>query len=65
QTAGAGSHRLAGANQWIGTTFCTGNGRKADHALRLKPDHFIGIPPAGAVCPDLLNGFKHMPYVIR
>ncbi|WP_210208088.1 hypothetical protein, partial [Pelagibacterium sediminicola] len=42
---------LAGANQWIGTTFCTGNGRKADHALRLKPDHFIGIPPAGAVCP--------------
>ena len=25
----------------------------------------LGIPPAGAVCPDLLNGFKHMPYVIR
>ncbi|WP_198669809.1 hypothetical protein, partial [Pelagibacterium sediminicola] len=47
QTAGAGSHRLAGANQWIGTTFCTGNGRKADHALRLKPDHFIGADHFG------------------
>ncbi|WP_159593959.1 M24 family metallopeptidase, partial [Chelativorans xinjiangense] len=26
----------------IGTTICTGNGRKADHALRLKLDHLIG-----------------------
>jgi len=42
QTASTGGHRLAGANPWIGTTICTGNGRKADHALTLKLDHLIG-----------------------
>ncbi|WP_316893495.1 hypothetical protein, partial [Ralstonia mannitolilytica] len=34
--------RLAGANPWIGTTICTGNSPKADHELRLKPDHPMG-----------------------
>ncbi|MCA7961249.1 hypothetical protein LGM14_27580, partial [Burkholderia multivorans] len=37
-----GGHRLAGANPWIGTTICTGNSPKADHELRLKPDHPMG-----------------------
>lgn len=33
---------MACAATRIDTAICPGNGRKADHALRLKPDHLIG-----------------------
>ncbi|WP_205962205.1 hypothetical protein, partial [Paracoccus siganidrum] len=39
---GTGGHHLACAAAWIGTVICTGHGRKADHALKLKPDHPMG-----------------------
>ncbi|MGB3899339.1 MAG: hypothetical protein WA973_12360, partial [Mesorhizobium sp.] len=39
---GTGGYYLACAAARIGTTICPGNSRKADHALRLKPDHLMG-----------------------
>lgn len=38
------------ANPWLGTVIGMGNGWKAGHALRLKPDHLIG---AGQISPKL------------
>ena len=33
---------------------------------QIQPLHLVlGIPPPEAVCPDLLIGFKSMPYVMR
>lgn len=42
QTAGSEGHYLACAAARIGSIIDTGDGRKAGHALRLKPDHPMG-----------------------
>ena len=42
QAAGAGGHHLACATTRINIAICPADGRKAGHALRLKPDHLMG-----------------------
>ena len=42
QAAGTGGHHLAPTTTRIGSIVGTGDGRKAGHALRLKPDHLMG-----------------------
>src|SRR5690606_28814202 len=42
QAAGTGGHHLARASKPSSTVICPGNSPKADHALRLKPDHPMG-----------------------
>ena len=44
---------------------CLGAGQRVTASFASLNWQRDRIPPAGAVCPDLLNGFKHMPYVIR
>lgn len=34
-------------------------------AIERRTQGYIGMPPPKAVCPDLLIGFKSMPYVMR
>ena len=43
----AGGHRLAFNASRIASTSSASNGRKAHHALRLKPDHLIGAGQSG------------------
>lgn len=47
----------------------TSEGRRASHDSLIELFHelqvHIRIPPAKAVCRDLLIGFKSMPYVMR
>jgi hypothetical protein len=42
QAAGTGGHHLAPTTTRIGSIVGTGDGRKAGHALRLKPDYLMG-----------------------
>lgn len=48
---------MACAATRIDTAICPGNGRKADHALRLKPDHLIG---AGQVTGEVARFQKEI-----
>src|SRR5690606_2328848 len=43
QAAGTGGNRLARTITRIGTPICPGDGPDAHHALRLKPDHPMGL----------------------
>src|SRR5690606_7975593 len=57
---GAGGHHLACAAARIDTSICPGDGPKAHHALRLKPDHPMGSGhhprPEGEAAGDLGKG---------
>src|SRR5690606_42068408 len=42
QAAGAGGHHLACDSMRVSAIICPGDGPKAHHVLRLKPDHPMG-----------------------
>src|SRR5690606_14628788 len=45
QATGTRGHHLACASKRSSTVICPGNSSKADHELRVKPDHPMGVRP--------------------
>ena len=52
QAASTGGHYLACSATWISSIIGTGDGPKANHASRLKPDHLMGSGQERPVAED-------------